>query len=154
MGFLSTGRLLTIIFRVCMGLIAYLADLTMQCSIMCQYQEFCILKWKGYESVSCSVVSALCDPLDCIAHQAPLSMGILQARILEWAAMPSSMGSSPPRDQTQVSCMAGRRFTICATREAPRVSPVPTILEIRCKLLSLYQSSLCLGGVCLTASCK
>ena len=37
------------------------------------------------------------------ARQAPLSMGILQARTLEWVAMPSSRGSSPPRDQTQVS---------------------------------------------------
>ena len=33
-----------------------------------------------------------------LAHQALLSMGILQARILEWAAMPSSRGSSQPRD--------------------------------------------------------
>ena len=32
-------------------------------------------------------------------------MGILQARIVEWVAMPSSRGSSQPRDQTQVSCM-------------------------------------------------
>ena len=32
----------------------------------------------------------LCDPMDCTAHQAALSMGILQARILEWVAMPSS----------------------------------------------------------------
>ena len=42
-------------------------------------------------------------------HQAPLSMGILQARILEWVAMPSS---SQPRDQTQVSHIAGRFFII------------------------------------------
>ena len=33
-----------------------------------------------------------------VAFQAPLSMGILQARILEWVAMPSSRGSSQPRD--------------------------------------------------------
>ena len=33
-----------------------------------------------------------------VAHQASLSMGILQARILEWVAMPSSRGSSQPRD--------------------------------------------------------
>ena len=33
-----------------------------------------------------------------VAHQAPLSLGILQARILEWVAMPSSRGSSQPRD--------------------------------------------------------
>ena len=46
------------------------------------------------------------------AHQAPLSMGILQARILEWVAMPSSRGSSQPRDQTQVSHIAGVFFII------------------------------------------
>ena len=39
-------------------------------------------------------------------------MGILQARILEWVAMPSSRGSPQPRDQTQVSRIAGRLFTI------------------------------------------
>ena len=46
-----------------------------------------------------------------VARQAPLSMGILQARILEGVAMPSSRGSSRPRSQTQVSCIAGRFFT-------------------------------------------
>ena len=44
----------------------------------------------------------LCDPWTG-AHQAPLSMGILQARILEWVAMPSSWGSSRPRDRTRIS---------------------------------------------------
>ena len=38
-----------------------------------------------------------------VAHQAPLSMGILQARILEWVAMSSSRGSSQPRDWTRIS---------------------------------------------------
>ena len=74
------------------------------------------------------------------AHQAPPSMGfprqgywswvplpslldytvhgILQARILEWVAFPFSRGSSQPRDQTQVSLIAGRFFTSWATREA------------------------------------
>ena len=47
----------------------------------------------------------LCDPLDCIVH------GIFQARILEWGAFPFSRGSSQPRGQTQVSCIAGRFFT-------------------------------------------
>ena len=37
--------------------------------------------------------------------QAPLFKGILQARILEWAVMPSSSRCSPPRDQTHVSCL-------------------------------------------------
>ena len=42
-----------------------------------------------------------------VASQAPLSMGILQAGILAWFVMPSSRGSSQPRDWTQVSCTAG-----------------------------------------------
>ena len=37
----------------------------------------------------------LCDPVDYTVH------GILQARILEWVAVPFSRGSSQPRDQTQ-----------------------------------------------------
>ena len=44
--------------------------------------------------------------------------GILQARILEWVAIPFSRGYSQPRDQTQVSHSAGGFFTIWATREA------------------------------------
>ena len=47
----------------------------------------------------------LCDPTDSIIY------GILQARILEWVAFPFSRGSSQPRDQTQVSCIAGGFFT-------------------------------------------
>ena len=43
---------------------------------------------------------------------------ILQARILEWVAIPFSGGSSQPRDRTRVSCIAGRFFTIWATKEA------------------------------------
>ena len=55
----------------------------------------------------------LCDPMD---RSLPGSSvhGILQARILGWVAMPSSRGSSQPRDQTCVSCIsftAGRFFT-------------------------------------------
>ena len=46
--------------------------------------------------------------------------GILQARILEWAAFPFSRGSFQPRDQTQVSLLAGKFFTSWATREAQR----------------------------------
>ena len=55
-------------------------------------------------------VTQLCptlfDPIDYTVH------GILQARILEWVAFPSSRGSSQSRGQTQVSCLAGRFFTI------------------------------------------
>ena len=38
-----------------------------------------------------------------VACQAALSMGILQARLLEWVAMPSSKGPSQPRDQIYIS---------------------------------------------------
>ena len=47
--------------------------------------------------------------------------GILQARVLEWVALPSSRGSSWPRDWTRascVSCTAGRFSTYWATGEA------------------------------------
>ena len=54
--------------------------------------------------LSRSVVSTLCDPVDCSPPGSSV-MGILQARRLEWVAVPSSRGSSPPRNQirTQVS---------------------------------------------------
>ena len=52
------------------------------------------------------------------ALQAPLSKGILQARILEWVAMPSSRGSSQPRDETLVSCITEGFFTVWTTRQA------------------------------------
>ena len=42
--------------------------------------------------------------------------GISQARILEQVAIPFSRGSSEPKDRIQVSCIAGRFFTIWATR--------------------------------------
>ena len=50
--------------------------------------------------------------MDCTVH------GILQSRILERVAFPFSRGSSQPRDQTQVSHIAGGCFTSWATREA------------------------------------
>ena len=44
--------------------------------------------------------------------------GILQARILVWVAMSSSRGSSQPRDQTWVSCAAGRFFNLLSYQES------------------------------------
>ena len=54
-------------------------------------------------------------------------MEILQARILEWFAMPSFRGSSQPMDRTQVSCIAGRIFTVWATREALKIRNSPSV---------------------------
>ena len=45
--------------------------------------------------------------------------GILQVRILEWVIIPFSRGSSQSRDQTQVSSITGRFFTVWAIRETP-----------------------------------
>ena len=53
----------------------------------------------------------LCDALDCRPPGSSVH-GILQARIPEWAAIPFSRGSSPPRDQTRFFCIAGGFFTI------------------------------------------
>ena len=60
----------------------------------------------------------LCDPMD---YSLPGSSvhGIFQARVQERVAISFSRGSSQLRDQTQVSRIADRRFTIWATREAP-----------------------------------
>ena len=54
----------------------------------------------------------LCDPMDYAVN------GIPQTRILELVAFPFSSRSSQPRDQTQVSHIAGGFFTSWATREA------------------------------------
>ena len=52
----------------------------------------------------------LCNPIDRSPPGFPVP-GILQARILQWVAFPFSRRSSQLRDQTKVSCIAGRFFT-------------------------------------------
>ena len=58
-----------------------------------------------------------CDPMDCNLPDSFMHR-ILQARILEWVAIYFSRGSSPPRNRTRVSPIAGRFFAIWDTREA------------------------------------
>ena len=70
--------------------------------------------WKIKVAQSCPT---LCNPMDCSLPGSSVH-GILQARILEWVAVPFSRGYSQHRDQTQVSHIAGRFFTIWATKEA------------------------------------
>ena len=60
----------------------------------------------------------LCNPMDCSLPGSSVH-GLFQARVLERVAISFSRGSSRARDCTWVSCIAGRRFTIWATREAP-----------------------------------
>ena len=66
------------------------------------YQSYKTMKVKVSVIQSCLT---LCDPTDCSPPGSSVH-GILKARILEWVAIPSSRGSSQPRDRTQVSCIA------------------------------------------------
>ena len=84
--------------------------------------DYSILIWWNIEPLLmlCLVTQScltLCDPMDCSPPGSSVH-GILQARILEWFAMPSSRGSSQPRDRTQVSHIADGFFAVCATKEA------------------------------------
>ena len=76
-----------------------------------------LLAWKWKHLVT-QLCPTLCDPMDCSLPGSSVH-GILQARILEWAAISFSRGASWPRDWTWVSFIAGRFFAIWATREAP-----------------------------------
>ena len=73
--------------------------------------------WKWSESEVAQSCPTLCNPMDCSLLGSSIH-GILQARILEWVAISFSRRSSQPRNQTQVSCISGRHFTVWATREA------------------------------------
>ena len=53
----------------------------------------------------------LCNPMDCSLPGSSVHE-ILQARILEWEAIPFSRESAQPKDRTWVSCFAGRFFTV------------------------------------------
>ena len=59
---------------------------------------------------------ALCNPMDCVVHE------IFQARVLERIAFPFSRGSSQPKDQTQVSRIAGGFCTSWATGKPKNTS--------------------------------
>ena len=72
---------------------------------------------------SCFSHAWLCVTPWTTAHQAPLSMGILQARILEWIAMPFPRGSSQPRIKPASlvpPALAGGLFTTSATWGVPK----------------------------------
>ena len=66
---------------------------------------------------SCYCLVTLCDPVDC-SSPGSIVHGILQVRILDRVAISFSKESSWPRDQTCISCIAGRFCTVWAIREA------------------------------------
>ena len=75
----------------------------------CHFLLQCMkVKSESEVTQSCPILR---DPMDCIAYQAPPSMGFPRQRILEWVAISFSRGYSWPRDQTWVSCITGGFFT-------------------------------------------
>ena len=82
------------------------------CILIEQQLLMTLIALKLYCAVLClvTVVFDSVQPHDAV-HQASLFMGILQARMLEWVAMPFSRGTSQTRNQMGVSCTAGRFFT-------------------------------------------
>ena len=80
----------------------------------CSVIKICSRMFRRWWWFSCSVVSNSCNPMDCSPPGSSVH-GISQARVLEWVATSFSRGSSRPRDQTQVSCIASGFFTIWAT---------------------------------------
>ena len=72
---------------------------------------------------SCPTLRGPTYPMDCSPPGSSV-YGIVLAKIHEWVAIPFSRGPSQSRDQTQVSWIAGRFFTIWATREAPGNFPL------------------------------
>ena len=72
------------------------------------YKKFYNQKSESEVAQSCLT---LCDLMDGNLPGSAVH-GIFQARILEWAAISFSRGSSQPKDQSQVSCIADRRFTV------------------------------------------
>ena len=85
----------------------------------------------------------LCDPVDCSLSGFTVH-SFLQARILEWVAIPFSRGSSQPRDRTQGSHIAGGFFTSWASREAQiNMLVTPKFLFL---VLTLWTPETCTTG--------
>ena len=75
--------------------------------------------WEHLKVLVTQSYPTLCDPMDCSPPGSSVH-GLLQARILEWVAIPFSRGSFQPKDRAQVSCIAGGFFTIWVIKEAQR----------------------------------
>ena len=126
---------------------------------------------KGCVCVFCAQsCPTLCDSINCSTEGSSVH-GIVQARILEWVAMPFSSGSSPPRDRTHCRQVLYRRATaescglmICIQRFASlpkqirsswsssmvtqgRSSPRLGFSEGRCRLGEVHAHCLHVGGV-------
>ena len=104
-----------------------------RCFSVCLYVCMCV----------CVLVAqlclTLCDSMDCSSPGSYVHR-ILQARILEWVAIPFSRAASQPRDGTWVSHIEGRFFTGWATRESHKS------YDFRSNTLCLLCALACLGS--------
>ena len=91
----------------------------------------------GY-GLSCPAVCVVCASCCCcfwIFLLCAIRTSFLQARILDWVAVPFSRGSSQPRDWTQVSRIAGSFFTIWGTREG---NPLAKSVGVPCSICETF----------------
>jgi len=115
-----------------------------------------VKKWLDWECM-CYVLCAkllqscptLCSPMDCSPPGSSVH-AILQARILEWVAIPLSSRSSQARDRTCVSCIAGGFFTVWATREVEH--SITKLSKIELKVSRICHPKICLYGIKITLS--
>ena len=109
---------------------------------------------KGKESEAAQSCPTLCDPMNCSLPGSSVH-GIFPSRVQQWVAISSSGGSSRPRDWTRVSCIAGRHFTIWATREAVYTENRPSNLTSLGQVLSTRNipSSFCYWSIAVLQHC-
>ena len=90
------------------------------------WHSLCVASFANCCCLVTKLCLSFCDPVDCSSPCSSVH-GISQARILEWVAMPSSRGSSRPRDRTHVSDIGRQTLYHWATREAISSLSCPTI---------------------------
>ena len=96
-----------------------------------------IVRWV-HQSTALSFNSWVCGDIFTIKVKKKI-----HPQILEWVAVPFSMGSSQPMEWTQVSLIAGRFFTIWATREAPQIKRV----SLKSSKNSLHNNTIFCGEI-------
>ena len=87
-----------------------MSSLCINYELMFLYLSVSLNSWNHFMCLVAQLCLTLCDPMDYSPPGFSVH-GIFQSKILERVAMPSSRGSSQPRDTTQVFCIAGRFFT-------------------------------------------
>ena len=108
------------------------ASLKLDAPKQCEFLLFSNCLHLSWHLVCVSVAQlclTLCESMACSLPDSSVH-GVLQARILEWVAISSSRGSSLPRDWSQVSCTAGRFFTVWATSEAQLLTYIVELSHI------------------------